>query len=153
MSELREALRGALALVVAAGLTGAASQGATAQETIADEWLPWLGCWQAVDTPADAPLTCVRPAAAGGLELLAVTDAGVVETRAIRPGGVAGAATVGGCPATERAELSRDGSRVYLETERACPGEPVRLTRGLIAFVDQDRWIEAQAAAAARIFG
>jgi hypothetical protein len=144
MIELRGTLKSASALWITAILVGAVPQGAAAQDVSADEWLPWLGCWQATEAPADAPLTCVRPVA-GGVELLAVTDAGVVESRAIRADGVPTSTTVGDCPATESAEFSSDGSRIYLETERACPGEPVRFSRGLIAMLDQDRWIEAQA--------
>ncbi len=145
MSELRRSLKGASALVFSAILVGAVSQPAAAQDPMADEWLPWLGCWQALDAPADAPLTCVRPAPGGGILMLTVSEEGIVERRHLVADGVPRHSTVGGCPGTEQAEFSHDGARVYLEAERTCPGDAPRASRGLIAMLDQDRWIEAQA--------
>jgi hypothetical protein len=145
MIELRGILNGAAALSVAAVLATTAPGAASAQGATGDEWLPWLGCWHATDTPADAPLTCVHPLVGGGIEMLAVAEGGVLDTRTIRADGAARSATVGGCPATEWAELSADGSRIYLQAELACPDEPVRVSRGMIAMMDHARWIEVQA--------
>jgi hypothetical protein len=145
MIGLTGTVRTGAALLVSAVLVGAAPQVASAQVASADEWLPWLGCWQAMEGPSDAPLTCVRPAADGGVELLTVTDEGVVETRYLRADGAARPVTIDGCTGTESVEPSGDGARFYIQSERSCPGEATRVSRGLIAMLDHDRWIETQA--------
>jgi hypothetical protein len=143
MSELRGTIKGALTLLLGVALALSVPQGVAAQD--ADAWLPLLGCWQPEDAPADAPMTCVRPAADGGVELLTVADDGVIERRSLRTDGVQRPVTHGECTGVERAELSRDGLRVFIDAELACAGEPARTTRGLITMVDGRRWIEAQA--------
>jgi hypothetical protein len=143
MSDRTGTLKGVSALVISAVLSAALPQAAGAQ-VVADEWLPWLGCWQPVDAPADAPITCVRPAGEG-VELIAVTEAGVVAVRPLGPDGVARQSTLDECSGVERAWFSGDGTRVYLEAERTCPGDATRASRGLMAMLDHDRWIEAQA--------
>jgi hypothetical protein len=143
MSELRWTIRMALALLVGVVLAVSVPRAVQAQE--ADAWLPLLGCWQPEDAPVDAPMTCVRPATGGGVELLTVADDGLVETRTIRADGVQRPTAHGECPGVERAELSRDGLRVFLHAELACDGEPARPASGLIAMVDEQRWIEVQA--------
>jgi hypothetical protein len=143
MSELRGMSTGVQALLVGLALALSVPQGAAAQE--GDVWLPLIGCWQPEGEPADAPMTCVRPAAEGGVTLLTVADDGVIERRHLRADGVQRAVAQGECTGVERAELSRDGLRVFVDAELACAGEPARTTRGLITMVDERRWIEAQA--------
>jgi hypothetical protein len=144
MTEPSGALKGALSLVVAAVIAASAPAPGNAQ-VAADAWLPFLGCWQAEEAGTDAPLTCVRPLPDGGVEMLAVTGEGVIESRVIRADGMPRPSTVADCPGVEQAHLSGDARRIYLEAERTCPGEPARVTRGLIAMVDRDRWVEVQA--------
>jgi hypothetical protein len=137
-------MNGGLALLVAAVLVAFAPQGTAAQDGADDRWLPWLGCWEAVDAPADAPLTCVRPSRDGGVELLSVTVDGVVERRPFRADGVERPLATEECAGSESAEFSADGTRVYLRGEQSCDGGHPRTTRGLIAMVDRDQWIEVQ---------
>jgi hypothetical protein len=133
------------ALAMAAGVGLAAAGSATAQAAVPDEWLPFLGCWQVAEAPADAPLTCVRPAG-GGVEILTIDQGEVVESRHLVADGIPRPSTVGGCPGTETAAFSSDGSRVYLEAAHACPGDATRASRGLLAMLDAHRWIEVQTA-------
>jgi len=144
MTELRRTTTGMLTMALAAGFMALAPQAAAAQDGVADGWLPMLGCWLPEEAPADAPMTCLRPAAGGAVDVLMVTDAGVLESRTIRADGVQRPTTHGECSAVERAEFSRDGRRVFLDGERTCPGEAARATRGLMAMIDEDRWIEAE---------
>lgn len=144
MTELSRVSRGLLLLMAASALVVAAPGAADAQAG-ADVWLPFLGCWQADDAPADAPLTCIRPLADGGIEMLAVADDGVLERRTLRADGAPRSTTVGDCPATETASQSADGLRVYVEREVRCDGEAPRGTRGIIAMVERDRWVEVEA--------
>lgn len=137
-------MRAAFSLAAAVALIAVAAPTADAQQ-IDDRWLPYLGCWEAVHDAADAPMTCVRPGPAGGVELLAVTADGVTETRVLHADGVARTRVAEGCRASESAEFSADGTRIYLHGELACDDAPVRSTAGLMAMVDRDRWIEVQA--------
>lgn len=145
MTELRRTTTGMLTIAIATAFMALAPQAAAAQEGVADGWLPMLGCWQPELAPVDAPMTCLRPAAGGAVEVVVVGDAGVVESRTIRADGVQRPTTHGECSAVERAEFSQDGRRVFLEGERTCPGERARATRGLMAMIDEDRWIDAEA--------
>jgi hypothetical protein len=144
MTERTGTLHGGLALLAAAVLVASAPQSAVAQDAVDDRWLPWLGCWESMEAPADAPLTCIRPSMDGGVELLAVSADGLTERRQVRADGVARALTAGECVGSESAEFSADGTRVYLRGEQSCDGGQPRSTRGLIAMVDRDQWIEVQ---------
>lgn len=144
MTELRRTTTGLLTITLAAGFMALAPRDAGAQAGVADGWLPMLGCWQPEEAPADAPMTCLRPATGGGVELLMATDAGVVESRTIRADGVQRSTTHGECRAVEAAEFSQDGRRIFLEGERTCPGDGPRATLGLMAMIDEHRWIEAE---------
>jgi hypothetical protein len=134
-----------LALGAVAVLAGWTPQAVLAQDYAHSSWLAWYGCWQPEDAPADAPMTCVRPGEAGGVELLTVTADGVVETRPVRADGTVRQSTVGDCVVAESAEFSADGARVFFRGERACADDATRRTSSLLAMVAPDRWIEVQA--------
>jgi hypothetical protein len=139
-------LAGVLSLV-AVGLLGASAQGAAGQDAVDGRWLPWLGCWVPAEAMAeDAPLTCIRPAA-DGVEFLTIAGGEVAERQLIQADGVQRAADVADCPGTQSALFSADGARVYLQAERACAGSIGRVTRGLMAMVDGDRWVEVRSMA------
>lgn len=134
-----------LPVLVVAVIAAWAPQGAAAQGQAQEAWLPWYGCWEPEEGLADAPMTCVRPADAGGVELLTVTAEGVVETRPVRADGMVRQSTVGDCEVAESADFSVDGARVFFHGQRSCAGDVVRNTSSLLAMVAPDRWIEAQA--------
>lgn len=128
-----------LALAGAATPTHAQQPGAAALED--GRWLPYLGCWVDVDAPL-GPMTCVVPEGSG-VAFLTVSDGEVADRRVLEAGS-ARPQEVAGCEAAETATFSRDGHRVFTETRLTCGGAD-RATRGLIAMVETDRWIEVRA--------
>ena len=56
---------------------------AEAQE-VDSRWAPWVGCWQAVDQTAAAPLLCMVPLAGeAAIEMLTMVDGQVVSRESI----------------------------------------------------------------------
>lgn len=115
-----------------------------AQSSDAMSWLPWSGCWVEVGAPDDAPMTCVVPEA-GGAAFLTITRAGDVDRQMMAGDGVERPVDAGGCVGVEAAEFSRDGSRVYTRSTLSCDGGTERSTRGMIAMVSADEWIQVRA--------
>jgi uncharacterized membrane protein len=105
-------------------------------------WLPFLGCWVEVEA-VDGPMTCIVPEGQG-VAVLSVADAQVTDRRAVLADGLERDASVAGCTGGEAAEFSPDGHRVYTRSTLDCGGQD-RRTRGLMAMVDSNRWIEARA--------
>jgi hypothetical protein len=132
-----------LATLAAVIALGAMVLPARAQE-VDDRWLPWLGCWLEVDTPADAPMLCVVPEGEG-VAAMAVTRAGPTQSSAWIGDGVARPVATSGCTGEEATEFSSDGRRIYVRSQQTCEGEVERSTRSLIAMVDDDQWIYARA--------
>ncbi|MEJ2502516.1 MAG: hypothetical protein P8177_04230 [Gemmatimonadota bacterium] len=132
-----------LAAVAGAALTGLAS-GATAQDTSDARWLPWLGCWVEVGAPTDAPMRCFVPEGEGVAEMT-VGLAGGVDRQALVGDGVERSAAIEGCSGVRSAEFSADGTRVYTRDALTCEGGTERSTRGMMAWVAPDQWIQARA--------
>lgn len=105
-------------------------------------WLPFLGCWAEVEA-LEGPMTCIVPEGQG-VAVLTVADAQVTDRRTLLADGVERDASVAGCTGGEAAEFSPDGRRVYTRSTLDCRGQ-ARQTRGLMAMVDSDRWIDARA--------
>jgi hypothetical protein len=124
---------------LAAGVTPVRAQ---APELSDGRWLPYLGCW-VEEGATTGPMTCVTPAD-GGVAFLAVANGEVTERRVVRGDDVARPADAAGCTGTESARFSADGHRVFTDSRLTCGGAE-RHTRGLMAMVEPDRWIEVQA--------
>lgn len=135
---LRTPLVAALLGLATASLP-AAGQDADLQD---GRWLPFLGCWQEVEG-LEGPMTCIVPDGEG-VAVLTVAEGQVTDRRAIRADGLERSATVAGCTGVEAAEFSADGHRLYTRSTLDC-GAQERQTRGLMAMVSRDRWIEARA--------
>ena len=77
MSVRDSALKRATGLGIAFGMLLAAlgPQTLSAQD-VDGRWLPWLGCWEASDAGAEAPLLCIQPleGEASGVELVTWAD-------------------------------------------------------------------------------
>jgi hypothetical protein len=139
----RNANRTLLTAVAALALAGSAP-GASAQETADARWLPWLGCWVEVGAPADAPMRCFVPDGPGVTEMI-VGSGGGVDQQALVADGVERAADIEGCAGVRDAEFSADGTRVYTRDQLTCEGGTERSTRGMMAWVAPDQWIQARA--------
>lgn len=131
------------AAAVAAAVLAAPSM-ASAQAQGVGPWLPFMGCWSDVEAPADAPLTCVVPAEAGA-EILTVAEEGVVERQLLRADGAEHAFSSGGCEGAQASEAASDGHPIFTRSRLSCDGGVERSTRGIMAMVDLDEWVDIRA--------
>ena len=133
-----------LTAVAAAALAGVASEAWAQQQSAEGRWLPWLGCWVEVAGPADAPMRCFAADGAGVTEMT-VGRAGGVDRQLLVADGQERAAEIEGCTGARLAEFSADGTRVYTRDQLTCEGGTERSTRGMMAWVAPDEWIQARA--------
>jgi hypothetical protein len=134
---------GTLALV-AMLLAGVLPTQASAQD-VDSRWLPWLGCWEAAEGGPEAPLLCVRPLPdRQGVELTTWSAGEMVSAEAIYTDGVPREVDRDGCRGLETARFSRDGNRVYMESEYVCEGGSPRTARGLLAMVNPMEWVDVK---------
>lgn len=133
---------GALALTALAAPAGALAQQASGGDAAA--WLPFAGCWVEVDAPGDAPMTCVVPED-GGAVILTVDRAGQVERQLLGADGQERPVDAAGCVGVEAAESSRDGERIFTRSRLSCDGGNERSTRGLMAMVSPEEWVQIRA--------
>lgn len=113
-----------------------------AQELEDGRWLPYLGCWVEVEA-VESPLTCVVPDGPG-VNIVTVVDGEVMDRRALHAGAGALETELPGCSGTESVRWSADGHRLFTEAALTC-AELARETRGMIAMVEPNEWIEVRA--------
>lgn len=117
---------------------------AEAQE-MDSRWAPWLGCWQAVDEAASAPLLCVVPlAGAAAVEMLTVVDGQVVSRESIFADGQQHAVSREGCEGWERSEFSGDARRVYIRSDLNCGAGVLRSSTGVLSMVSPFEWLDVR---------
>ncbi len=134
---------GLLASVVL--LAGVVPSTVSAQDMDA-RWLPWLGCWEAVQGGEEAPLLCVRPAAQGaGVEFVTWADGKETASETILADGVPQNAEREDCRGLEEARFSDDGRRVYLKSDYVCEGGVERSTSGILAMTNPMEWVDIKA--------
>ncbi|MFP3949368.1 MAG: hypothetical protein ACLFWG_11635, partial [Longimicrobiales bacterium] len=119
-------------------------------------WFPWAGCWEASDVPDDtaAPdaagdfssITCVRPTDDGlAAEILTVeTGEEPGDPELLRADGEERPTTREGCEGSERADFSRDGARVYLDSQYTCRGGVQRVSTGLFSLISPWEWLDVR---------
>lgn len=138
------AVIGTMVLAVALSAIPAA---ASAQASSVNPWLPFMGCWIEVEAPeAGAPVTCLVPAK-GGAEILTATAEEVLERRLLVADGEERPVDASGCRGVEASETSSDGLRIYTRSTLSCEGGIERTTRGIVAMVSPDEWIDVRALA------
>lgn len=132
----------ALAALFLAALAVSPVSAQEADAALADgRWMPFLGCW--VDAAADDGMTCVVPEGQG-VAFLTVSDDGEVTDREVVVAGVERTVEEVGCTGTELVEFSSDGHRLFTRTRLDCGGT-TRHSRGLLAMVGGDQWIDVRA--------
>lgn len=113
-----------------------------AQDSATDgRWMPYLGCWVDAAAPT-GPMTCVIPEGQG-VAFLTVADGAVTERRVVDASRELPVEQAG-CAGVERTEFSSDGHRLFTGTRVRC-GDTERRTRGLMAVVGANEWIEVRA--------
>ena len=135
-------LPAAFVALAAAALPAQAQDAAGAAQLQDGRWLPYLGCWVDVDAPV-GPMTCVVPDGPG-VAMLAVAGGEIEDRRILHADAGSRPVDFAGCAGSESVTFSSDGDRIYTRAELEC-GDAERGTRGLIAMVEADRWIEVRA--------
>lgn len=137
-------LGAAIGVAALAAAVLAAPSMATAQEPGVGPWLPFMGCWSDVEAQADAPLTCVVPAEEGA-EVLTVAEEGVVERQLLRADGAERTFSSDGCEGVQASEPASAGHPIFTQSRISCNGGMERSTRGMMAMVDLDEWVDIRA--------
>jgi hypothetical protein len=114
-----------------------------AAQDMDSRWLPFLGCWEAVEAGEEAPLLCVRPAAEGnGVDFVTWTDGELSAPETILADGVARSAEREECQGIEEARFSDDGHRIYLKSSYVCEGQTEREASGILAMLNPMEWAD-----------
>lgn len=128
----------------ALALAGMVFTAADASAQVGDErWLPWLGCWVSVEAP-ETPMLCMLPAEEG-VELRRIARSGVTDSRTLVADGEERPTTTQGCTGVEQVSFSQDRQRVFKRTSLTCEGDLERSSRGILAMVEPDEWVEVEA--------
>ena len=115
-----------------------------AQAQIQDtRWLPFVGCWEGVDGPADAGLLCFRPTS-DGVEMTSFAAGEAVASEMLAADGQRRPVSAEGCEGSESVTFSEDGRRAFTRTEFVCEGES-RSGSGVMAIVSPTRWVDVRA--------
>ena len=117
---------------------------AEAQE-VDSRWAPWVGCWQAVDETAAAPLLCMVPLAGeAAIEMLTMVDGQVVSRESIFTDGQQHPVSREGCEGWESGEFSGDSRRIYFRTELTCGAGERRISTGVMSWVSPFEWLDVR---------
>lgn len=140
-TNIRKNLTGGL-LCSAALLAGLVPSTLAAQD-MDSRWLPFLGCWEAVEGGEEAPLLCVQPATEGnGVDFVTWADGELSAPETILADGVPRNADREECQGMEEARFSDDGHRIYLKSSYVCEGETEREASGILAMLNPMEWAD-----------
>lgn len=136
-----------LAFSLATGVAYAQQPAASAPVTTAQvdaRFANWLGCWRLEDDLAGTGgRMCVTPDNPGvRLKTIAGKVSGGDE--GLRADGVTRPITDKDCKGTERSEWSRDGQRLFRQTEVACGTDPARKVSSIAFLTSGPAWINVQ---------
>lgn len=129
---------------------------ARAQATQADaRWQPWLGCWEpalamgGLAQSSAGDMICILPASGSSAVEIATIDSGrIVARERLDATGNRVTSTEGGCTGWKSANWSREGKRLYLESEYTCDGGLHRVSSGLFAMAPGDVWLDVRSMSA-----
>ena len=125
-------------------IAGAASP-AEAQLTDV-RWQPWLGCWEAIGEPDDAPVLCLAPRSGeSGIDMITLIDERVVSRETILADGQGRRVTREGCEGLERTEFSNDSRRIFFNSELMCEGDVTLKSSGVMSMATPYEWLDVRA--------
>jgi hypothetical protein len=107
-----------------------------------NRWLPFIGCWEPMDTGEDVSLLCFR-AEGSSVEMFNVTDGEVAATEQLVADGQRRSVTAEGCTGGEGVDFSADGQRLFTNSAFQCDGE-VRSGSGVMSFISPTQWIDVR---------
>ncbi len=130
-------------------LLGAGPARAQSAQRMDARWLPWVGCWEPVDSASTAqdegPMICFRPVAGqSGVEMLSVQGSDIASHRMVYADGRAHQESQEGCSGTVRARFSKDGQRVFTVSDLSCEGGVQRKTTGIMSMVHPEEWLDVK---------
>ena len=144
MTTLRQIL-GNVTLAFALLLIAGAALPAEAQLTDV-RWQPWLGCWEAIGEPDDAPVVCLAPRSGeSGIDMITLIDERVVSRETIVADGQGRRVTREGCEGLERTEFSNDSRRIFFNSELICEGGVTRKSSGVMSMATPYEWLDVRA--------
>ena len=132
-----------------AGLFAATAPTADAQSAYGGRFQAWVGCWSAEQTIVGSPTTigpivCITPTSDPNVvEVATLQEGKVVAREKLDATGREQAIDAKGCTATQRANWSTDGRRVYLRSAGSCEGI-ARSTSGILAITPSGEWLDIQ---------
>ena len=127
------------AAVLALGLVAG---GASASVPADDNWLAWLGCWQA-EGANPRPVVCFIPDG-NGVRIMNYTN-NVLESEArIFADGQERSVNQEGCSGVEKAAWSKDGRRLFLKSEQTCGERTRRTVTGLMTMLASYEFVNVQ---------
>ena len=116
-----------------------------AAQEVDSRWVPWVGCWRAVDETASAPLLCVVPlSGVAAVEMLTILDGQVMSRESIFTGGQQHAVSREDCEGWEGAEFSSDSRRIYIRSELNCGASGLRTSTGVLSMVTPFEWLDVR---------
>jgi|TARA_B100001123_G_scaffold131480_1_gene152639 hypothetical protein len=107
-----------------------------------DRWLPFIGCWEPMETGEDASLLCFRPEGSG-VEMFNVADGEIAATEQLVADGQRRSVIAEGCTGGEGVHFSEDGRRLFTRSRFQCDGE-VRSGSGVMSFISPTQWIDVR---------
>ena len=117
----------------------------SAAQDVDSRWVPWVGCWRAVNETDSAPVLCVVPLAGEeAVEMLTMLDGQVVSRESIFIDGQQHAVSTEDCEGWEGAEFSRDSRRIYIRSELNCGASGVRISTGVLSMVSPFEWLDVR---------
>ena len=116
-----------------------------AAQEVDSRWVPWIGCWRAVDETAAAPVLCVAPLSGEeGIEMLTTLDGEVVSRESFFTDEQQHDVSREECEGWERSEFSDDSRRVYTRSELDCGAGIHRSASGVISMVSPFEWLDVR---------
>jgi hypothetical protein len=116
---------------------------ATAQ-TSASRWQAWVGCWQVAESGAPQRL-CVTPSSTpSAVSILTIDSGRVVSRHEVDASGTRKVVERDGCAGWEQANWSKDGLRIFLESEVSCGTGLKRSSTGIMSMTSGGEWVDAQ---------
>src|SRR5918993_4007690 len=133
-----------LAGMLATAHTSAAQTAPSAAAKVDARFNSWLGCWRLEDELAGTGARmCITPEQGGvRLQTLVGTNRGIDEL--VIPDGTARPIVDAECKGTERAEWSKDGTRVFRTTDVTCKDESPRTIKSVAFLAPGPIWVNVQ---------
>lgn len=144
MSVQRDLTSAALFMALAMALGSGAP--AAAQDVDA-RWLPWLGCWEPVNTSGEADLVCVKPAdQPGSVEIVRIKGTDVVARETVWSDGRRHDSAHETCKGWDEGTFSADGRRLLLSSSYTCGGGVTQEGGGIFAMATPGEWLDVRVA-------